>query len=263
MGGYGLAISYEVIPKVFILLSAEKALRLPEATELFGNDAENIGESVNLNPESSNNLNLGFNLGPFRKDHHSLGFNTTFFYRMTKGMIRQSVANANAETYAFENLESVKSRGFDLELNYNYNRKFFFTFNTSYFNGVFNTQYNHMGEKYLWYGSQLRNEPFFKFNSNVSYYLNDLISKDSRTAIIYTTGFVNQFYRDWAAFGGANKSYIPTQFVHNIGLTYTFPNRKMTLGFDAKNIFNQQVFDNWALQKPGRGFYGKVTYSIF
>jgi outer membrane receptor protein involved in Fe transport len=263
VGGYGLAISYELIPRVFILLSAEKALRLPEATELFGNDAENIGESVNLNPESSNNLNVGFNLGPFKKDLHTLSFNTTFFYRMTKGMIRQAVANANAETYAFENLESVKSRGFDLELNYNYNRKLFFTFNTSYFNGVFNTQYNHMGEKYLWYGSQLRNEPFFKFNSNVSYYLNDLISKDSRTAIIYTSGFVNQFYRDWAAFGGANKSYIPTQFVHNIGLTYTFPNRKITLGFDAKNIFNQQVFDNWALQKPGRGFYGKVTYSIF
>ena len=43
---------------------------------------------------------------------------------------------------------------------------------------------------------------------------------------------------------------------------YTFPANKITLSFDVKNIFNQQIFDNFGLQKPGRAFFAKITYSI-
>src|SRR5690606_38950801 len=49
--GLGYVLSYEIMPNVFIMTSAERAIRMPNANELFGNDAENILRSPNLKPE--------------------------------------------------------------------------------------------------------------------------------------------------------------------------------------------------------------------
>ncbi|MBN8786878.1 MAG: TonB-dependent receptor, partial [Terrimonas sp.] len=54
----------------------------------------------------------------------------------------------------------------------------------------------------------------------------------------------------------------PAQLVHDAGVNYRFPNRKLIVSIDAKNIFNSEVYDNFGVQKPGRGFYGKITYTI-
>ena len=74
--------------------------------------------------------------------------------------------------------------------------------------------------------------------------------------------YVKAFHRNWANVGGNNLDIIPTQYPVDAGLTYAFPGQKIVLRFDAKNIFNQQVFDNFGLQKPGRAFFGKITYVI-
>lgn len=79
----------------------------------------------------------------------------------------------------------------------------------------------------------------------------------------YNLGYVHEFYRNWPSIGGANKDVIPSQLVHDVGVAYTFPKDKLTLSADARNLLNEQVFDNWALQKPGRAFYVKASYSIF
>jgi len=31
---------------------------------------------------------------------------------------------------------------------------------------------------------------------------------------------------------------------------------------DAKNIFNKEAYDNFAVQKPGRAFYVKLNYTF-
>jgi outer membrane receptor protein involved in Fe transport len=54
----------------------------------------------------------------------------------------------------------------------------------------------------------------------------------------------------------------PTQFIQDFGLSYIFPNKKIILSFDAKNIFNREAYDNFAAQKPGRAFYLKLNYTI-
>lgn len=262
--GYGLALSYELFSKFFLMASGENAVRMPDASELFGNEAENIFSSANLNPETSKNGNFGINAGPFVAGKNTVSVNSNFFFRQTKDMIRLNIqTNKLDETGNYENFESIESHGFDAEVTYNYNNKLNVLFTISKFNSKWNVEYNQNGERYPQYNSQLANEPNFKFNSTVSYYFKDLLQKKSNAAFHYNALYVREFLRNFSGFGGANLAMVPKQFVHDLGFTYTLPSRKVTFGIDAKNITNEQVFDNYALQKPGRAFYGKITYTLF
>lgn len=261
--GYGISLSYRLLDKLYIMASGEKAIRMPNAGELFGNAAENITATSSLKPEHSNNLNLGFNIGSYKLGKHNLSFNPSFFYRLTNDMIRLNTIDDLATTNEYANFESIQSYGFDAELNYNYNNRLRVSFTISKFFSKWNVEFNERGERYPQYGSQLANEPSFKFNTNIAYTIPNLFQYKSLFTINANVFYVDEFLRNWATFGGNNISIIPTQFTQDIGMTYMFPNRKIIIGLDAKNLSNQQVFDNWALQKPGRAFYAKVTYNIF
>lgn len=78
----------------------------------------------------------------------------------------------------------------------------------------------------------------------------------------YNFGYVHEFFRNWESLGGAGKAVIPTQMIHDLGLIYSFPDEKITVSVNGKNLLNAQAFDNWALQKPGRAVYAKVSLRI-
>ena len=71
--GYGGTISYKFLKTLTIMFSGEKALRLPDETELLGNTTENVDASYDLKPEESLNLNLGAILGPYSISQHHFG----------------------------------------------------------------------------------------------------------------------------------------------------------------------------------------------
>lgn len=260
--GYGIAASYTIVRNVMLVASAEKAIRLPEGSEIFGNAAENIDPSYELKPETSDNLNVGLNLGTFKMKKHGFALNTNVFYRNTNDMIRQGVPSQVSETYRFENLLSVISKGVDAELNYNYSDKVFYSAGASVFNARFNTEFDENGHRYYYYQKRLRNAPYFTANSNVRLHFNNVIQKESSVAVYYNVGYVHEFFRDWEGIGKNNKPIIPTQVVHDLGVAYTFPNKCVTISLDAKNLMDRQVFDNWALQKPGRAFYVKLNWKF-
>lgn len=260
--GLGYVLSYEIHPNIFLMTSAERAIRMPNSSELFGNEAENIIRSPDLKPEHSLNLNLGVNFSQLKFNKHTLGINTNFFYRHTNDMIRLNQVDDLSETNNYTNFESIVGYGFDAEINYNYSNKLFYIFTISKFYSTWNEEFDDKGQRYPWYKSQLANEPSFKFNSNFNYNFRDAFIKNSNLSLIYNASYVHEFLRNFKAFGGRNVATIPTQFVHDIGIVYTFPNKRYIVSFDAKNITNEQVFDNYALQKPGRAFYGKITINL-
>ena len=260
--GYGITLSYEILSDLFLLGSAEKTLRLPNADEIFGNVADNLlPPSPGLDPEKSLNINIGINYG-LRIRQHSFRINTSAYYRDTEGMIREAIRSGSFVYSQFENLEDVLTKGIDAELSYNYADIVNFGFNISKFDVLFNTKYDKKGDPYQYYRMQIRNEPSFKFNSNVTYYHKNLFLRHSSASIYYNINYVKGFYRDWSNVGSKNLAYIPTQYPMDLGVTYTFPKNKITVSLDLKNIFDRQVFDNYGLQKPGRAFYAKLTYFI-
>ena len=262
--GFGAAFSFELLPRVLLLLSGEKALRMPESTEILGNTSQNIESSYDLKPEQSLNLNLGVNLGTFKFKKHWFAADVNFFYRDISNMITRKVSNNTAtDMTLYENLGKVLSKGVDVELKYGYGDIVSFITNLSNFNARFNQRYDENGNEYSYYRNRLRNAPYFTWNNALEVSFNDVFLKGSRITLSYYFNYVHQFFRNWETFGGAGKAVIPAQAVQDIGVNYMFPGRKLFLSFDARNLTNEQVFDNWALQKPGRAFYGKISYRIF
>lgn len=260
--GFGATFSFALTPDLYLLASAEKALRLPSANELFGNGSDNSLAALTLKPESSLNANLGINYSFKVNSIHSFNINSSVYLRDTRDMIRATLNGQYSFTYA-ENLENVFTRGIDAEFAYNYAEKVDFRFNISKFDVLFNTQFDQKGDPYNFYRMQIKNEPSFKFNGQAAYFFHSLLQCGSKTSIYGNISYVNGFYRNWANVGSKNRDYIPEQYPVDFGTSHTFPQKKWVLSLDAKNIFDQQVFDNFGLQKPGRALYAKITYFIF
>lgn len=260
--GYGLASSYALQPTLILLASAEKAVRMPSENEIFGSPGDNIIENVNIRPEISNNVNLGFKVGPYQLDHHKISLSTSGFLRDTRDKIVQRInprINDALQTNPYENLGKTKSIGFEAEVNYVFNDNLNILLSASRFNQVFNIRYDASGNQYDNYNKQLPNEPFFTINSMVQYTFNHLVQKNSLLNIYYNFGFVDRFYTTWL---DLDEFRTPQQFIQDVGASYAFPNKKFVVSVDAKNVFDRQVYDNFAVQKPGRAFYLKLNYTI-
>lgn len=261
--GFGGALSYKITPNLSVFGSAEKAVRLPEAEEVFGNVAGNINAAINLKPEKSNNYNLGISIDNINYKNHNLNVRGNVFIRDTKDLIMQLPVGNIEEFFQNSNVGKIYTEGFDVELNYHYKKFIFFNANTSVFNARdYNVTYDTNGNAISPTYERLPNTPYFTMNYNLRLDRYNFIQKNSKFSFYYNILYVHEFFRHGSTLGGAGKTVIPTQLSNDTGIAYTFPKKKLTLSIDAKNIFNQQIFDNYALQKPGRAFYAKLTFSI-
>ncbi|WP_166924013.1 TonB-dependent receptor [Flavobacterium poyangense] len=259
--GYGFAGSYFVMPKVMILASAEKAYRLPSDREIFGNPGENLIPNPDLKPEQSNNLNVGLRFGPYKYNEHKISLNGSYFWRNAADKIVRRISekvNEAVEASPFVNLSKSQAIGFEASADYAYNDRLFVSLNMSKFSSLFKEKYDNNGNIQTYYNNQLPNEPFFTVNGSVQYNLKDIIKSNSELNLYYNFGYVASFYTGWLK----GLDYAPEQFPQDLGASYMFPNKKIVLSFDAKNIFNEQVYDNFAAQKPGRAFYVKLNYTF-
>ncbi len=261
--GYGGAASYAIHPKLILTFSGEKAIRLPGFTELLGDAANGVESAYDLEPEKSTNFNLGVMVGALRFGKSDLNLEANLFYRNVYDMIERGEINTTDDTYGYENIGQIRSTGADANLRYGYSNRFNLSGTVSYANAVFNLQYDENGNEYAQYGDKLRNQPYLTSYADAGYHFYDLFQKGSRLSITYAMNYTHEFFKNWESFGSVNKATIPTQLTHDIGLMYTFMEGKLTLAVDAKNILNEQVFDNYALQKPGRMIYGKITFKTF
>ena len=256
--GYGFATSYELVPSFVLIGSAEKAVRMPDEGAIFGNQTQNLLPNLFILPEFSNNYNLGFRAGSYKlNEHNRVSFSGAVFVRDTKDKIVQQSSDrsvTNMETSTLVNLPGVRTIGFEAEVNYIY-RKLNVILNTSRLHAPLNNPGVRGHDR------QIPNEPFFTGNANVQYRLNDVFKKNSIMNLYYNLGYVHSFE---TIFQDKVDPYntTPTQFIQDIGVTYRFPNQRVVVSFDAKNILNAEAYDNFAVQKPGRAFYIKLNYTI-
>ncbi|WP_405294231.1 TonB-dependent receptor domain-containing protein [Algibacter sp. Ld11] len=258
--GYGFAASYTITPEVTILTSAEKAIRLPNETEVFGNDGDNVIANPSLNPEISRNFNLGFRLGNFNINKHTFTISTNAFIRDITdriGLPIETSLNIDDELILYVNQGNAKSKGIDAQLNYTYNKNLVFNYNISRFDLTSETA---SGTEF-----NIPNTPFFTMNGSLRYSFKELIQKKSMLNLFYSVHFTDEF--SYLVSQGSNTVgddffKVPEQLVQDFGITYAFPNKKLVMSFDVKNIFDEPVYDNLSVQKPGRAFYFKLNYTI-
>ncbi|CAH8288087.1 outer membrane receptor protein involved in Fe transport [Mariniflexile fucanivorans] len=257
--GYGFALSYAIIPNITLLTSAERAIRLPNETEVFGDDGDNVVANPSINPELSNNYNLGFRFGTFNFKKHDFTISTNVFTRNIKdriGLPIETSLNVDDELILYVNQGSGTSKGVDAQLNYTYNNNLALNFNMS----RFDLKIENRGVEI-----DVPNTPFFTMNGSLNYSFKDLIQKQSRLNLFYTMYFTDEF--SYLVPQGSNTVgddffKVPEQIAQDFGLSYAFPNNKLVMSFDIKNIFDKPVYDNLSVQKPGRAFYLKLNYYI-
>lgn len=262
--GYGLAASYKLFNRLILLASGERAVRMPVDVETFGSPEDNVLANPGISPEISDNYNAGFRLGTYEFGDHRFSVGTNVFWRNTKDRImpraNELINSQEIELTQYINLGLSQSLGFEGELTYAHKDKLTLLFNFSKFNSLFKQEFDPTsGQQMTYYNKQIPNEPFYTMNGNVHYRLDNIIQKSSQLNLFYNIGYVAPFSTVWPE---SDWFITPAQYAQNLGMSYVFPSKKIILALDVKNVFNAELYDNFGVQKPGRGFYLKLNYSI-
>lgn len=258
--GYGLAATYFFTPDLQIKGSYERANKLPEAVELFG-DVENQEGNPNLKPENSDNFNLGLSYNFAVSDKDKLIFNGNAIYRYAQDFIYNRLNNNQSRLVA-DNRDGVRTVGGDGEVRYSHSNWLSAgaTFTYQYLQNMQKIEpgYNGVSPVYL---DQMPNIPYMFGNADASVILRDLGKKGNSLNLGYNLLYVHKFYLYWPSRGG-EKLDIPQQLSHDLNAVYSLQNGRYNIGLEARNISNTLLYDNFSLQKPGRGFYLNFRYFI-
>jgi hypothetical protein len=266
--GYGLTVSYNILPKLFIIGSTENMYISPSEEQLYGNPERNLLENLTLKAEKNVNYNLSFRYGMIESGKHRASFYASAFWRngydrittqAVDSVIVGRESDSDIQTTKFINLGRTQSRGFEGEITYVYDNKLNVLVNFSKFNNLFKLRTDDRGRPNAFYNIQLPNEPYFMVNGAVQYRLNDVFQKKSILNVYYNSGFVGSYSTTWY---DSDWSKTPNQFYHDLGGSYRFPNGKIVASLDVKNVLNAEMYDNFGVQKPGRGIYFKLNYTI-
>ena len=250
--GYGFTTTYFVGDNLQLKANFENTRRLPVSEELFGEVFGFYLANFDLNPETSQNYNLGFN---YNLDFNNSAFNAdvNVFYRRTSDFIRLNITYSQGEG-SFENTELVKTPGIDVDMRYSFKDRFISGISLSY------VEPKNYTEGATFYKSTLPNQPTFFGQANASYYFNDLWLPESRLGLSYNLQFTGSFLYDYDTYQAANRAEVPQQLSHNIFMTYSWKKGKYNLSLDCKNLLDENLFDNFSLQRPGRNFSVKFRY---
>ena len=259
--GYGAAATYFVHKNLQFKASYEKSYRLPDTDELFG-DVINLEGNIDLKPESSNNYNLGASYWINIGQEHQIALKENIFYRDANDFIRPRL-NTNQAMQIMDNLGSVTNLGFETEVRYSYLDKLTIGGNLTYQNLRNDVQFVE-GQESAVYRDRIPNMPYLYGNADASYSFNNLWDNNHSLSVGYNLLYVHDFYLYWPSLGNdSDKLGIPRQLSHDIRLTYRLGGaNQLQFTLEARNITNNNLYDNFSLQKPGRSFTGKVKYNF-
>lgn len=255
--GYGTGISYQLNNSNKLKASYEKAYRLPEADEILG-DGMYVRPNPDLKAETSHNINLGL-ISQFSPSDLSIKNEINVFYRNASDFIRYVPDQVIKGIY--ENTKDVEITGIENSFSFIYKQFYDFKINATYQDIINKSKTGYNGLPDTSYNTRIPNEPYLFANLRTGFtYFTDNYHKISTH---WSSHYVEQYFLYSEGSGDPDyKREIPTQFTHDIDIEYSVDHDKYSLGFTANNIFDEAVFDNYNIQKPGRAYYLKFRYSI-
>jgi hypothetical protein len=258
--GYGFAGTYFLLKAVQVKLSYEKAYRLPTDSELFGDEDLEHG-SAGLKAENSDNYNVNLAFSNAVGKRHFIYADLGFILRNTKDYIRR-VTEAISGKYSATHINHgyVRNTGFNGEVRYSYANFITAGVNVTYQNIRDNEKQTMAASASTTYGARIPNIPYFFANGDIGLTLRDFIYKTNHLNVGYATNYVREFPLYYEVHGASGKKTVPSQFSHDINLTYTVGNGRYNFALECKNLTDARLYDNFSLQKPGRAFYFKIRY---
>jgi outer membrane cobalamin receptor len=255
--GFGYATKYTFNPRHLVKLSAERAFRLPDPDEVLG-DGLFVKNNPQLQPEESINLNASWlaNRIPLGRESH-LSFEPAFFYRYTRNLILYLV-NEGRGIGTYTNIGKVRGIGGSLDLTYQYGDFLQLKANATYqdlrdwskFQGPNRNQT---------FQDRLRNTPYLMANASINIQQENILDQGDQLSFYWDFQYVHEFFLNWPSLGAkSTKAVIPTQLIHSTGVGYSFHSGTYNLSLECTNLFDEQVYDNYLLQRPGRAYATKL-----
>ena len=258
--GYGAAGTYFILKSLQAKLSYEKAYRLPTNEEMFGDEDLETGD-ISLRPENSDNVNLNLSYNEtFGK--HSVYVEGGLIYRNTKDYIQRNISDLSGGKYGatYVNHGRVETKGYNISVRYGFANWVSVGGNFTQMNVRDNVKTVTSGtnQESLTYGARMPNLPYQFANSDVTFYSRNLWKKGNTLSVTYDNLYMHSFPLYSEAVGSESEFVVPTQFSHNLTLSYGIQNGRYNISFECRNLTNEKLYDNFSLQKAGRAFYGKV-----
>ena len=253
--GWIEAMKYEPFRGFHLKVSYQRAIRLPNSQELFG-DGIITFPAAGLKPEKSHNFNLGFLID--KNDVLGLSrlqFEVNGFYMQVSDMIKLMKQHMAA---GYVNAEKVHIKGIETELKLDISP-------TVYAYG--NLTYQDVRDvlDYLpgpqapnpTKGLRLPNIPYLFANFGAEYH-SDRLFKNWYVKAFWDGKFTEEFFYFWEL-TKLQKRRIPRSFVNDIGLLLTYKN-KYSIALECHNLMNKEVWDQFRQPLAGRTFHLKFRY---
>lgn len=258
--GYGAAGTWFVLPGLQAKLSYEKAYRLPTIEEMFGNEDLEMGD-IGIRPENSDNLNLNLSYNKmFGK--HIVYVEGGVIYRNTNDYIQRNITDLSGgkEAASYVNYGKVLTKGYNLSARYNFSKWLSLGGNFTQMN-VRDNQKTAIGSSAtnIAYKQRMPNLPYRFADSDITFYWHNFQKKGNTLILSYDNQYLHKFSYYSSIIGSNNDDYmVPSQFSHNLTLSYGLQNGRYNISFECRNFTNERLYDNFSLQRAGRAFYGKV-----
>ena len=259
--GYGAAITSLIIKSLQAKLSYEKAYRLPTIEEMFGDEDLETGE-IGINPENSDNFNFSLSYDYTFGQKNGIFVEGGLVYRSSQDYIQRNIVSLSGgrSGATYINYGKILTKGYNISLRYSYGKKISIGGNFTRMEVIDNmkTIINSTAEN-LAYHERIPNIPYMFADMDITYRIKNFIAKGNTLSIGYDNQYLHKFCYYLTNVGTNSDDFmIPNQFSHNAQITYSINNGKYNISFEAKNFTNEQLYDNYSLQKAGRAFYGKI-----
>jgi len=257
--GVGDSVRYRFNAWSYVKASYEYATRLPRPDEVFGNGAL-IHANLGLEPEVSHNANVGPRFELRRSAIGDLTVDVNAFFRDSDKLI---VLLGNDRFYNYQNV--YRARGFGLEnaVSWTSVGRHLGLDGTLTWQDVRNASDDGTFKGFK--GDRIPNRPYLFASWAAHLRFVKLPGPDDTVEPFYSGRYVHGFYRGWESQGlPMFKQVVDSQITHNLGVSWTVSRAaaRVTSTFEVDNLTDAKVYDNFGLQRPGRGFYVKLSGEI-
>lgn len=254
--GHYFTTKYTFNKDFFVRGSYENAWRIPVYAQFFGNGL-NIFPNANLSPESSNNFNLGFNYKYHISDKTNIRLEMNGFIRAQKDIIFLTAG----EISKYENAEEVTSRGIEVDLETNIANHWTLNLNLTKIDKRYSKiSDDNISAKFL-EGTPFPNTPNLFGNVSLRYRHNDLALQDDNISVYASYKYVDEFNYINTGQIRNEENWVSTQHRLDAGWTYSLDKNKYSISFNMLNVLNKELFDNYAVPRPGRSYNVKLIYN--
>ncbi|MBP2832379.1 TonB-dependent receptor [Aquimarina sp. U1-2] len=258
--GFGFGVKYQMSTEIFLRSSFERTLRLPTQNEVFGDFAA-IVPNFELRPEQSNNINVGARYEKNLTNNRFISLDVSGFLRDQENLIRP--VPFGPENSQFINEANVESIGIELGSRFR-------PFSNLSFNGSFTYQQLEIGKSNDIRssggseGSSVPNIPNLFFNVTANYTLENIFRSKNNLELSWNYLFVDRFsVNEVIDLDSANPAFVvPRQHLNNANISYILPEQNLVCSLAVQNIFDQEIFDNFRIPRPGINYAFKISYSL-